>query len=258
MKTLTLESDARGVVRLSLNRPEVHNAFDEDMIAELHETFDALGKQPGVRVIVLTGAGQSFSAGADLNWMRRMAGMDEDSNREDATRMADMFAAMNACAKPVIGLANGAAFGGGVGLVACCDIVIAKPQALFGLTEVRLGLIPAVIAPFVLAKTGAAAARRYMLTGERFDAVTAQRIGLVHEVADDLDAASAPILDALMQSAPDAVTDIKDLLHDLSRHPDGHDSRHLTAHRIAARRMSDEGKAGIDAFLHRRKPDWCA
>lgn len=256
MKTLTLDSDARGVVRLTLNRPQVHNAFDEDMIAELHESFDALGQQDGVRAIVLTGAGQSFSAGADLNWMRRMAEMDEESNRADALAMADMFTAMNACAKPVIGLINGAVFGGGVGLIACCDMVVARPQALFGLTEVRLGLIPAVISPFVLAKTGMAAARRYMLTGERFDAATAQRIGLVHEVADDLDAAAAPILDAILQSAPEAVADIKDLLHDLSRHPDGHDSRHLTAQRIAARRMSDEGKAGIDAFLHRRKPDW--
>jgi len=254
MKTLMLDSDARGVVRLTLNRPQVHNAFNETMIAELHETFDALGQQAGVRAIVLTGAGASFSAGADVTWMRRAADMDEAANRADALRMADMFACMNACPRPVIGLVNGAAFGGGVGLVACCDIVIAHPQAVFGLTEVRLGLIPAVIAPFVIARTGAGAARRYMLTGERFDAATARRIGLVHEVMDAPDA--APVLDALLQGAPGAVAEAKALIHDVSRHAPGDDLRHLTARRIAARRVSDEGRAGVDAFLARRKPDW--
>ena len=194
MKTLMLDSDARGVVRLTLNRPQVHNAFDETMIAELHETFDALGRQAGVRAIVLTGAGASFSAGADVTWMRRAADMDEAANRADALRMADMFACLDACPKPVIGLVNGAVFGGGVGLLACCDIVIAHPRAVFGLTEVRLGLIPAVIAPFVIAKTGAAAARRYMLTAERFDAATARRIGLVQEIKQRPDLSTSTIM----------------------------------------------------------------
>lgn len=255
MKTLNLDSDARGVVRLTLNRPDVHNAFNEDMIAELHETFDALGNQDGVRAIVLSGAGASFSAGADLNWMRRMADADEDANREDALRMADMFASLNACAKPVIGLIQGAAFGGGVGLAACCDIVIVHPQATFGLTEVRLGLIPAVIAPFVIAKTGISAARRYMLTGERFDALAAQRIGLVHDIAEDVEAAAASVIDAILHAAPGAVADAKALIHEVVQHS-GHDLRHMTAHRIAARRTSDEGREGVTAFLSRRKPAW--
>lgn len=254
MNDITVEADERGVVRVTLNRPAVHNAFNEGMIGELTDAFADLGKQDGVRVIVLAGNGASFSAGADLNWMKRAAEQDEYANREDALALAKMFDTLNSCPKPVIGLVQGAALGGGVGLVACCDVVIAQPEVSFGLTEVRLGLIPAVIAPFVIARTGAGAARRYMLTGERFDAATARRIGLVQEVMDAPDA--APVLDALLQGAPGAVAEAKALIHDVSRHAPGDDLRHLTARRIAARRVSDEGRAGVDAFLARRAPDW--
>ncbi len=253
MNDLTLVTDARGVVRVTLNRPAIHNAFNEGMIAELTETFTDLGHQASVRVIVLSGAGASFSAGADLNWMQRAAEQDEFANAEDARALARMFSAINTCPKPVIGLIHGAALGGGVGLAACCDLVIAAPDAVFGLTEVRLGLIPAVIAPFVVAKTGASAARRYMLTGERFSAAEAHRIGLVHEVAAGLEAEAAKLVDALLASGPEAVADAKDLIHDITAFRDRAD---LTAHRIAARRASDEGKAGIAAFLAKRKPDW--
>ncbi len=245
-----VESDARGVVRVTLNRPQVHNAFNEDLIATLTETLADLGHQDGVRVIVLTGNGPSFSAGADLNWMRRAAEQDEDSNREDAHRLARLFHTIDTCPKPVIGLIQGAALGGGVGLAACCDIAIAQPDTKFGLTEVRLGLIPAVISPYVLAKIGRSAARRYFLTGEMFSADDALRIGLVHEVTSGLEAAGTRMVDALLKGGPLAIADAKGLI------AEPHLTADLTAHRIAARRASDEGRDGIAAFLEKRRPGW--
>lgn len=252
--SLLIESDRTGVTHVTLNRPDVHNAFNEGMIGDLKDAFDDLGKQDGVRVIVLRGAGPSFCAGADLNWMRRAAEQDEEMNRDDAKAMADMFAEINTCPKPVIGLVHGGVFGGGVGLAACCDVVIAAQGTQFGLTEVRLGLIPAVIAPYVLAKTGLAAARRYMLSGERFDVSAAWRMGLVHDVAEDLDAAAAPLITAFREAAPGAIADIKDLLADIETK--GTDVGGLTAARIAHRRASDEGREGVGAFLDKRKPHW--
>ncbi len=253
MTDITITTDARGVVRVTLNRPGVHNAFNEGMIGELTDAFTDLGNQDGVRVIVLSSSGQSFSAGADLNWMQRAAEQDTFANTEDARALAKMFSILNACPKPVIGLVHGTALGGGVGLVACCDIVIAAPDAQFGLTEVRLGLIPAVIAPFVIAKIGASSARRYMLTGERFSAAEAHRLGLVHEVAAGLEAEAAKLIDAILASGPEAIADAKDLVHDISAFKDRVD---LTAQRIAQRRASDEGREGIAAFLAKRKPSW--
>jgi len=253
MNDITVEADERGVVRVTLNRPAVHNAFNEGMIGELTDAFADLGKQDGVRVIVLAGNGASFSAGADLNWMKRAAEQDEYANREDALAMARMFDTINTCPKPVVGLVQGAALGGGVGLVACCDVVIAQPEVSFGLTEVRLGLIPAVISPFVIAKIGQSAARRYMLTGERFTATEALRLGLIHEVASALEAEGAKVVEALLAGGPEAIADAKDLIADIT-HMD--DKGELTAHRIAARRASDEGREGIAAFLGRRKPRW--
>ena len=247
-----VDMNIRGVARVVLNRPDVHNAFNAGMIAELCDAFHMLGRQDVVRVIVVSGEGKSFSAGADLNWMKQAAAQDEAANTADAMKMARMFETMNTCPKPVIGLVHGAAFGGGVGLAACCDIVIAKPEAMFGLTEVRLGLIPAVISPFVLAKIGVTAARRYMLSGERFGAEEALRIGLVNEVATDLDAAAAKVVEAFLASAPGAVADIKALIAEAELTGD------LTSARIAARRASDEGREGIGAFLDKRSPDWIA
>lgn len=247
-----VDMNIRGVARVVLNRPDVHNAFNAGMIAELCDAFHMLGRQDVVRVIVVSGEGKSFSAGADLNWMKQAAAQDEAVNKADAMKMAQMFETMNTCPKPVIGLVHGAAFGGGVGLAACCDIVIAKPEAMFGLTEVRLGLIPAVISPFVLAKIGMTAARRYMLSGERFGAEEALRIGLVNEVASDLDASAAKVVEAFLASAPGAVADIKALIAKSEL------TGELTSARIAARRASDEGREGIAAFLDKRSPDWIA
>ncbi len=250
--TVKVDMNIRGVARVVLNRPDVHNAFNAGMIAELCDAFHMLGRQEVVRVIVVSGEGKSFSAGADLNWMKQAAAQDETANRSDAMKMARMFETMNTCPKPVIGLVHGAAFGGGVGLAACCDIVIAKPEAMFGLTEVRLGLIPAVISPFVLAKIGVAASRRYMLSGERFNAEEALRIGLVNEVTSDLDAVAGKVVEAFLASAPGAVADIKALIAEAELTGD------LTSARIAARRASDEGREGIGAFLDKRSPDWIA
>lgn len=253
MQDITVDADERGVVRVTLNRPAVHNAFNEGMIGELTDAFADLGKQDGVRVIVLAGNGASFSAGADLNWMKRAAEQDEYANREDALAMSRMFDTLNTCPKPVVALIQGTALGGGVGLAACCDVVIAQPEAMFGLTEVRLGLIPAVISPFVIAKIGPSAARRYMLTGERFSAAGALRIGLIHEVTSALEAEGAKVVEALLAGGPEAIADAKDLISDITKMDD---KGELTAHRIAMRRASDEGREGIAAFLGRRKPHW--
>jgi len=256
MSFVAIEMNKHGVACVRLNRPEVHNALNDVVIQELHDAFDMLGRHKDVRVIVLTGAGKSFSAGADLTWMQRAAARSEEENQADAVRLAHMFDILNTCPKPVLGLVNGAALGGGVGLAACCDIVVAATGAVFGLTEVRLGLIPATISPYVTARIGATQARRFMLTAERFDATTAKAIGLVHEVADDIDAAARPILDALLASGPEAMADTKRLIRDVAGRPLTGELRTLTAERIAARRASDEGREGMAAFLDKRKPNW--
>lgn len=256
MTTLKLDLAANGIARLTLNRPDRHNAFDEAMIGDLTQTFTTLGANPAVRVVVLNGAGESFCAGGDLHWMQRAAQKTEAENEADALALATMLHTLNACPKPVIGLIHGACFGGGVGLAAACDMVIAAPDARFGLTEVRLGLIPAAISPFVVGKIGASAARRYVLTGERFSAEEARRIGLVHEVKAGLDAAAAPLIDGLLASGPEAVADAKALIADVSGRSVDDDLLRLTARRIAKRRASDEGREGIAAFLEKRKPGW--
>ncbi len=247
---------SRGIARVSLNRPDVHNALNDILIEELIGAFGRLSLDDRVRVIVLTGAGKSFSAGADLTWMQRAASQSQDENQADAVRLAQMFDTLNTCPKPLVGLVNGAALGGGVGLVACCDIVVAATGAMFGLTEVRLGLIAATISPYVIAKIGAAQARRFMLSAERFEAATARAIGLVHEVAEDLEAAARPILDALLANGPDAMADTKRLIGDVAGREPTPELRAMTARRIAARRASDEGREGMAAFLDKRKPNW--
>lgn len=256
---LLTEIDARGVATLTLNRPNIHNAFDDVLIAALSAAFARLGTDGSVRVVVLTGAGKSFSAGADLNWMRRMAGYSLDENRADSDRLAAMLHALDMLPKPCVARVNGAALGGGVGLVAACDIAIAAETALFGVTEVRLGLIPAVISPYVTRAMGPRHARHLALTGERFGAEEARHAGLVHEVtpADRLDAAVEAVIAHLLAGAPGAQADIKALIRAVSA--DGEvsdDIRADTAARIAARRARPEAKEGMAAFFDKRRPGW--
>ncbi len=234
------------VLRVTMNRPDSRNAFDAQLVQELSTAFVDVGT---VRTVVLRGAGPTFSAGADLEWMRASISLTLDENMADANAMRRMFEAVDSCPAPVIALVQGHAMGGGIGLVACADITIAHPRALFAFPEVKLGLIPAVISPFVLRRIGESAARRYFLTGERFDAAEAQRIGLVHEVADDLEARLAAVLAQLRENGPRAVRHAKRLV--LER-PDGSE----TARLIAERRISAEGQEGLSAAVEGRAPGW--
>jgi methylglutaconyl-CoA hydratase len=249
---------ADGSARITLNRPEIHNAFDDRLIAELTAALAALAHDDAVRVVVLTGSGKSFSAGADLNWMRRTSTYGEAENLADAKALAKLMATLNELPKPTIARVNGAALGGGTGLVACCDIVVASSHAMFGTTEVRLGLIPAVIGPYVVAAIGVRQARRLMLTGERIGAAEAARIGLVHEVvaADELDAAIATLLDHLLKGGPNALAAAKRLVHDLAGRPIDAELIDYTARRIAALRATPEAREGLVAFLDKRPASW--
>jgi len=228
------------------------------LIADLTAAFTKAGADPAVRAVVLAAEGQSFSAGADLAWMRRMAGYSQGENLRDAEALAHLLHAIDRCPKPVVGVVQAAAFGGGVGLVAACDIALAAECAQFALTEVRLGLIPAVISPYVVAAMGARACRRYFLTGERFDAVTALRLGLVHEVVprSDLAVARARVLAALARGGPEAQTAAKDLIFNVAQPTADLDPLVETARAIAERRASAEGREGIQAFLDKRNPAW--
>ncbi len=252
------EIDARGVAVVTLNRPEVHNAFGEALIQVLLMEFRRIAADSRVRVVVLAGHGESFSAGADLTWMARLANASEAENVADAMKLAEMLQALAEMPWPTIVRVQGPALGGGVGLVAACDIAIASDAAVFALSEVRLGLIPAVIGPYVTAAIGRRQAGRYAITGERIDAATALRIGLVHEVApaDRLDAAIARIVGELLKCGPDAQADAKRLIRDVADRPIDGAMRSLTAARIARRRATAEGKEGIAAFLEKRKPAW--
>jgi methylglutaconyl-CoA hydratase len=235
------------VLRVTLARPERRNAFDAALIAELAGAFVDVGR---ARAVVLAGEGPSFSAGADVDWMRSSVDLSYDENVADALALRRMLEAIDGCPAPVVARVQGHALGGGAGLVACADLVVAAPDAVFAFSEVKLGIVPAVISPFALAKIGPSAARRYFLTGERFDAETALRIGLVHEVAADLDAAVDRLLAELAGAGPRAVRAAKRLVLDAPL--DGTE----TARRIAERRTSEEGQEGLRAFLQRRKPSW--
>ena len=256
--TVLLETDERGVATLTLNRPEIHNAFDDALIGALLRTLESVENDAGIRALVLRSEGKSFSAGADLNWMRRMAGYDHAENHKDALQLAALMARLNGLRKPTIARVQGAAFGGGVGLVACCDLAVAAEQAQFALTEVRLGLLPAVISPYVIAAIGERAARRYMLTGERFDAAEAWRIGLLHEVVpeEQLDSRLDGLLDSLLKGSPQALTAAKSLIFAVSRRPTSAAVIADTAERISDIRASDEGREGVSAFLEKRPPAW--
>ena len=252
------EIDQRGVARITLTRSEVHNAFNEVLIAELTAALAGLGDDERVRLLVLRAQGRSFSAGADLNWMKAMAGFSEAENHEDAMRLARLMQTLNDLPVPTIALVQGSAFGGGVGLVACCDIVIAAEEAKFCLSEVKLGLIPAVVSPYVIAAIGEAAARRYFLTAEPFSAWEAQRLGLVHEVVDraSLEQKGRQMIDALLMGGPKAQAAAKDLIFKVSRSTAGSSLIEETANSIATLRASAEGREGITAFLEKRSPDW--
>ncbi|MCJ0824481.1 enoyl-CoA hydratase-related protein [Luteimonas sp. 50] len=255
--SLTLHRDG-AVARLRLERPQLHNAFDAALVAALTDALARLGEDPQVRVVVLEGAGASFSAGADLNWMRGMAAASEAENRDDALALARLLRTLDGLPKPTIARVHGAAFGGGVGLVAACDIAIGVPEARFGLTESRLGLLPAVISPYVIAAIGSRHARRYFATAEIFDAAEARRIGLLHEVADAsaLDDAVQRQVDLLLKAGPVAAASAKLLVRNASAGGDAEAIDQANAALIARLRVSAEGQEGIGAFLEKRKPAW--
>jgi methylglutaconyl-CoA hydratase len=248
------------VARLRMTRPLVHNAFDAELIAELTNALEQLTNDAGVRVMVLEAEGASFSAGADLNWMRGMATASEDANRIDSLALARLMRALDELPKPTIAKVQGAAFGGGVGLVACCDIAIAAGSAKFGLTESKLGLLPAVISPYVIAAIGPRQARRYFATAEIFDAAEALHIGLLHQVvnADALDAAVQAQIALLLKAGPVAAASAKHLVRDVCAHADGNRHDADNAALIARLRVSAEGQEGLSAFLDKRKPNWTA
>ena len=244
---------------LTLNRGDRHNAFDDVVIDELTRGLDELEASYDVRVVVLSAAGRSFCAGADLNWMKRAAGYSEEENLAEARRLAALMRRLNGLKTPTVARVQGAAYGGGVGLVACCDIAIAASGAHFALTEVGLGLIPAVISPYVVARMGQTHARRYFLTAERFDAAEACRIGLVHEVVPDergLDEGVAKVVAALLRNGPRAMAAAKSLVAQVAGQPITAALIDGTAHAITRQRASAEGKEGVDAFLSKRHPNW--
>ncbi|WP_417844189.1 enoyl-CoA hydratase/isomerase family protein [Thalassospira sp.] len=250
--------DQNGIARVTLNRPDIHNAFDDALIRDLTATLTTLNADAAVRVVQLTGAGKSFSAGADLNWMKRMADYSHAENLADSRHLATLMKTLNFMGKPTIAMVNGAAFGGGVGLAACCDIVIASDRAKFCLSETRLGLIPAVISPYVIEAIGTAQARRYFISAERFDAATAQKIGLVHEItdADGLIAKGDEMAQLLLQNSPGAMAAAKDLIYAIADHPIDDAIIEETATRIADQRASREGREGVRAFLEKRSAFW--
>jgi enoyl-CoA hydratase/carnithine racemase len=245
------------VAEVTLNRPDVHNAFNEMLIAELTDCFARLSGDAAVRAIVLRGAGPSFCAGADMTWMGKMAGYSWEENLEDARAAQRMFAAIAECPKVTIARVHGAAIGGGAGLAAVCDIAVAAEDAKFALSEVRLGLVPAIIGPYVVEKIGIGAARALFVTGERFGAEEARRFGLVHQVAPaaELDAAVQQKVDLILQAGPEAVATAKRLLRDIAgKTPQ--EAADITVECIASLRVSPEGQEGIRAFLEKRKPSF--
>lgn len=246
---------------LTLNRGDRHNAFDETLIAEITAGLKELEANSAVRVVVLSSTGKSFCAGADLNWMQRAAGYSPEENLRDARNLAELLRTLNELAKPTVARVQGPAYGGGVGLVSACDVAIATFDAQFALTEVKLGLIPAVISPYVIQALGTRAARRYMLSAERFSASEAYRLGLVHEIVPDeaaLDDAVGEVVEALLNNGPNAQAECKALIAAVADRAIDAAVIEDTAQRITRVRASDEGREGIGAFLEKRKPAWIA
>ncbi|MDX1487107.1 MAG: enoyl-CoA hydratase-related protein [Acidiferrobacterales bacterium] len=252
---LLLTIDDRGVCTLTLHRPDRHNAFDDRLVKLLLQKLEEIEYDPAIRVVIFTGTGKSFSSGADLEWMRAMAKYNEESNREDARRVAELMERLNTLSKPTVARVNGPAFAGAIGLIACCDIVIASERAEFAISEVRLGLAPAVISPYVIAAIGARQARRLFLTAERISSGEARRIGLVHEVVSDemLAEAVEKQVQYLLKAGPKALTECKRLILHVTEREDVAEE---TADVIARLRVSDEGQEGMTAFFEKRKPKW--
>ena len=258
-KTLTLERSSAHVARVTLNRPDVRNAFNEALIAELTAAFKSLGQDPTLRAIVLAAEGKAFCAGADLNWMKAMAGYSWEENHADAGRLAEMLWTIYGCPVPVIARVQGDVYAGGVGLVACCDIVVAAEPAGFCLSEAKLGLLPATIGPYVVRALGEQASRRYFVTAERFSAAEAHRLGLVHELAatpEQLDEKVAALASALCTNGPAAVRACKRLVQDVAHAAVTPALRDDTARRIADIRASAEGREGVQSFLNKSRPSW--
>ena len=250
----------RGVLTLTMNRPDVHNAFDTTMIRELTDALQQADHNPAVRLLVITGAGPCFSAGADMKWMRSLVSASQEENERDALELAGLMRSLNYLSKPTVARINGAAFGGGLGLIAACDITITVIEATFGLTEARLGLAPAVISPYVFRRIGERHARRYFLTGERFDARQAQEIGLVQQCVtqDELDNAIDRVISDLLKGGPEAVRTCKELVYAVAGH-DRETQRSMdeyTSKLIANLRVMDEGQEGLTAFLEKRRAGW--
>ncbi|MYM69544.1 enoyl-CoA hydratase/isomerase family protein [Pseudoduganella sp. FT55W] len=255
--TLTIEREGR-IATVTLNRPDVRNAFNEKAIAEIKQAFSELGDDAALRAIVLAANGPAFCAGADLNWMKKMAGYTHAENHADALHLAEMLRTIYLCPKPVVAKVQGDCYAGGMGLVAACDIIVAVEEANFCLSEVKLGLIPATISPYVIKAMGENASRRYFLTAERFGAQEALRIGFVHEVvsAGTLDAKVAEIVKALVNNSPNAVQQAKVLVRKVAGQEVNDALLADTAERIAHIRASDQGREGVASFLEKRKPAW--
>lgn len=258
MDTIRLSVNPRGIATVTLNRPELHNALDHETTDLLAATLETLAEDDSVRVVVLAANGLSFSSGHDSEWMRRMSSFDHDELRHHSQLQAKLLTVLDQLPKPTIALVQGSAFGLGAGLVACCDVAIASSEALFSFSEVKLGLIPAIVAPYVIRAIGERPARRYFITGERFNAGKAKRLGLVHYVVenDELEGTLQHQIELLLLNSPNAIREAKTLVHELSRQPITPNLVDLTVERSARVRTSDEGKEGIAAFLEQRKPDW--
>lgn len=255
---LELRRPSAHVAEVWLNRPDVRNAFNDEVIAALTDTFAALNADASLRVVVLGGHGKAFCAGADLNWMRAMAGYDWEQNRADAQKLADMLWTLDQCPVPVVGRIHGDCYAGGMGLASVCDVLVASDNVTFCLSEARLGLLPATIAPYVIRAMGEQAARRWFTTAERFSAAQAHAMGMVHELctADELDARVRAIVTVLLANGPAAVRACKRLVRDVASAPMGPALREETARRIADIRASDEGREGVSSFLNKRPPAW--
>ena len=258
MDRVITDIDDLGVARVRLNNPDKHNAFDDQMIGQLTEAFVAIADNSNVRVMVLGSEGKSFSAGADLEWMKRMASYSYEENLRDASALALMLKTLNEIPQPTIARVQGAAFGGAVGLVSCCDMAVAASAASFSLSEVKIGLVPATISPYVIAAIGQRAVRRYFVTAERFDAHRAMEIGLVNEVVDaeQLDQEIDRLIDALLANGPEAILAAKRLVFDIAGKPIDQQLIDSTCETIAAIRVSEQGQEGLQAFLEKRKPHW--
>ena len=258
MDKVTVDIDNRGIARVTLNNPDKHNAFDDQIIAHLTSAFKAVATNTDVRVMVLGSCGKSFSAGADLGWMKRMANYSYDENLRDAGALALMLETLNQMPQPTIARVQGATFGGAVGLVSCCDMAIATTAVAFSLSEVKIGLVPATIGPYVTAAIGERAARRYFLTAERFDANTALQLGLVNEVVDEqhLDHEINGLIDTLLTNGPEATMAAKKLISEISGKPIDQAVIDYTCDLIAGIRVSNQGQEGLNAFLEKRKPQW--